>query len=166
VEKTEGGIVVADAGPLIHLDELQQIHLLESLAPIIVPEAVWSEVMQHRPDVLKAGFLVKQASPKPNAELEALAKLYSLHLGEWQAISICHNSPRSRLLTDDTAARMAAKALRIPANGTLGVILRALRLGALNKDQTIDLLESIPARSSLHIRKTLLAEIIAEVRNY
>jgi predicted nucleic acid-binding protein len=166
VGKTDGSVVVADAGPLIHLDELHSIHLLETLAPVIVPEAVWSEVMQHRPVALKSKLLTIQAPTQPGTELEALAKLYSLHLGEIQAISICHNSPHSRLLTDDTAARMAAKALGIPANGTLGVILRALRLGSLNKNQTINLLEAIPASSSLHIKRALLAEIINDVRNY
>jgi len=159
-------VIVADAGPLIHLDELHNIHLLETLAPVLVPEAVWLEVMHHRPTALQSKFLSKQVPTQAGAELEALAKLYTLHLGEIQAIALCNYSPNSRLLTDDTAARMAAKALGIPANGTLGVILRALRLGSLSKSQTIDLLESIPASSSLHIKNSLLAEIINEVRNY
>lgn len=123
--KPDGSVVVADAGPLIHLDELHQSQLLETLAPIIVPEAVWSEVMHHRPKALESKYLTRQASTQTSAELEALAKLYTLHRGEIQAISICHCHPNSRLLTDDTAARMAAKALGIQANGTLGVILLA-----------------------------------------
>jgi len=45
-------IVVADAGPLIHLDELQCIALLADFREVRVPEAVWREVARHRPQAL------------------------------------------------------------------------------------------------------------------
>lgn len=36
-------LVVCDAGPLIHLDEVGALDLLEDFAEVLVPEAVWAE---------------------------------------------------------------------------------------------------------------------------
>jgi len=55
--------VVADAGPLIHLDELGCLDLLADFGAVVVPDAVWREVERHRPRalVLAADFLTRQA---------------------------------------------------------------------------------------------------------
>ncbi len=44
-------IVVADAGPLIHLDELNSLDLLD-FSEVLVPDAVWTEVARHHPVAL------------------------------------------------------------------------------------------------------------------
>jgi len=67
------------------------------------------------------------------------------------------------LLTDDTAARLAAKSLGIPAHGTLGLLIRAIRRQSGSKAEVLALLRDIPTRTSLHIRPSLLAEVIAQV---
>jgi hypothetical protein len=45
-------LVVCDAGPLIHLDELGSLDLLADFPDVLVPDAVWREVNLHRPGVL------------------------------------------------------------------------------------------------------------------
>jgi predicted nucleic acid-binding protein len=45
-------IVIADAGPIIHLDELNSLNLLTDFDKIIIPETVWHEVEHHRPQAL------------------------------------------------------------------------------------------------------------------
>ena len=165
VEQESGGIVVADAGPLIHLDELDAVDLLADFAHVYVPEAVWNEVAHHRPTALTARFLERVEAPVPIPDLQAIGRIYTLHRGELEALSICCSvSPGGRLLTDDTAARLAATALHIPANGTVGLLLRALRRGQRDKSQTLAALEAIPERTSLHLRKALLEQIMNEVR--
>ncbi len=47
-------IVIADAGPLIHLDELDSLELLSNFGNIIVPDAVWREVDHHHPQSLQS----------------------------------------------------------------------------------------------------------------
>jgi hypothetical protein len=44
-------IVVCDGGPLIHLDELDALDLLDDIPTVLVPDAVWIEVERHRPDL-------------------------------------------------------------------------------------------------------------------
>ena len=45
-------IAVCDAGPLIHLDELESLSLLSDFK-VWVPKGVWKEVQLHRPAVFK-----------------------------------------------------------------------------------------------------------------
>ena len=40
-------IVVCDAGPIIHLDEVACIELLSDFPEVLVPVAVWDEVAKH-----------------------------------------------------------------------------------------------------------------------
>jgi len=156
---------VCDAGPLIHLDELSCVLLLSDIADIIVPDAVWEVVSRHRPNALAVPGLALQrrSCRSPHAEVAALATLFTLHPGETEALSLARELDRALLLTDDTAARLAARTLAIPVHGSIGILVRAIRRGQKSKDEVIGLLRDIPRKSSLFIRPSLLEEVIAEV---
>lgn len=157
-------VVVADAGPLIHLDELGCIGLLADFPTVRVPETVWAEVMHHRPQALQCTEVrwLKCAS-QASRQVAALAQIYTLHTGEHEALNLCVAMPGALLLTDDTAARLAAKTLGIQAHGSLGLLIRAIRRRQLSKNQVLVLLQQIPLQSSLHIRPGLLADVIRQV---
>ncbi|RYF39128.1 MAG: DNA-binding protein, partial [Cytophagaceae bacterium] len=59
-------------------------------------------------------------------------------------------------MTDDTAARLAAENLKIPAHGTIGILVRAIRRRQRTKEEVLELLQSIPTRSTLHLKRSLL----------
>jgi predicted nucleic acid-binding protein len=158
-------VVVADAGPIIHLDELDCLNVLADFEKVYVPNAVWQEVLNHQPramDVFSALF-VRQSQVKTSPLVTALTPLYTLHSGEQEALHLCVALGNSLLLTDDTAARLAAKSLGIAAHGTLGLLVRAIRRQSRSKTDVLALLRTIPTQTSLHIRPSLLAEIIAQV---
>jgi predicted nucleic acid-binding protein len=160
-----GTIVVADAGPLIHLDELDALSLLADFQRVLVPEAVWQEVEYHRPAALSrlASVLLRQTSPPASPIIDALTSMFTLHLGEKEALTCCLSHPDSLLLTDDTAARMAAKNLGIRAHGTVGLLIRAIRRQLRSKAEILQLLADIPSGTTLHIRPAFLAAVIREV---
>jgi len=159
-------IVIADAGPLIHLDELCCSDLLSSFAKVLVPDAVWREVALHRPDMLPANRMILSHCivPKRPDIIQAIIPLYTLHTGEAEALTLCLATPDSLLLTNDTAARLAANSLRITAHGTIGVIIRAIRTKQRTKTEVLSLLATIPTHSSLHIRPSLLEEVTKSVQ--
>lgn len=163
--KIDAPAVVADAGPLIHLDELSALDVLADYRKIVVPEEVWSEIARHRPQALqhhRVRLFRHQVSTTSTAELNAIATLYSLHRGERAALALCVERSIGTLLTDDTAARLAATSLNLVSHGTLGLLIRSVRRDLLPPTQVIALMKSIPTRSTLHIRPSLLGEIIAQ----
>lgn len=161
-------VVIADAGPIIHLDELGCLELLADFGEVIIPETVWLEVEKHRPSALSAAgdWLVKQALINHSTVVNALTPLYSLHAGEQEALHLCAEFGKCLLLTDDTAARLAAKSLNIAAHGTLGVLIRTIRRQTLTKSEVLSLLNAIPNQTTLHVRPALLKEVIADVEAY
>ena len=70
--------------------------------------------------------------------------------------------PEALLLTDDAAARIAAKSLGYRSHGTLGVLLRSIRRSQREREAVIAILRTLPKVSTLHIRQSLLEEIIEQ----
>jgi len=159
-------LVVCDAGPLIHLDQLDCLDLLADFSRIVVPDVVWRETENHRPaafDQKTIRFERLQPREGPSAELLSLHRLLALHAGEVQALQLAQELTADFLLTDDSAAKLAAKALHVSAHGTLGVLLRAIRRRQRTSEEILDVLKVLPARSTLHIKRELLNEIIRQV---
>lgn len=159
-------LVVCDAGPLIHLDEVGALDLLADFAEVLVPETVWREVEQHRPGALSCpGVELRRIVPRMPVppELKALIQVFSLHTGEWEALRVAMEHRPGLPLTDDTAARLAAGSLRIGTHGTIGILVRAIRRRQRTKEEVLALLRSLPTRSTLHLKRSLLEAVISEV---
>lgn len=74
--------------------------------------------------------------------------------------------PTAILLTDDAAARLAAQTLHYQAYGTLGILLRAIRRQQKTAAEIVQILQTLPTQSTLHIRRAFLQSVIAEVINF
>ena len=159
-------LVVCDAGPLIHLDELGCLDLLSDFSEVLVPEAVWVEVLKHRPGALAHSAVtfrrVRPTAPEPPA-LEAMAQVLSLHTGEWEALRVALEHRPGLLLTDDTAARLAAGNLGIVTHGSIGILVRAIRRKQRTKLEILAVLRLLPTQSTLHLKRSLLTSVIEEV---
>lgn len=159
--------VICDAGPIIHLDELGCIELLADHARVLVPDAVWKEAERHRP-----GFARTTAVPwerltpirEPSPMIESLTRTMGLHAGKAEALQVALDNRDGLLVTDDAAARLAATCLGLRVHGTVGLLVRSIRRGINSTDEVLKLLRAIPTRSSLHLNKTLLDEVIARVQ--
>ena len=159
-------LVVCDAGPLIHLDELACLDLLEDFQEVLVSPEVWREVERHRPLALRQpGTGLRQVSPAgaPPPALETMAQVLTLHAGEREALQVALEHAGAILLTDDTAARLAAGNLGLETHGTIGVLVRAIRRLQRTRGQVLAILRLIPEQSSLHLKRSLLEAVIAEV---
>ena len=157
--------IVCDAGPLIHLDEVDCLDLLLDFKSILVADRVWQEVEHHRPDALRqsARFRRVSVTRRSDESFEALVRALALHQGEQEALSLMHLYPTAVLLTDDAAARLAAKSFGYRSHGTIAVLLRAIRRQQVARDTVLAILRDLPAKSTLHIQPRLLAEIIEQV---
>lgn len=163
-----GQIVVCDAGPLIHLDELGCLELLADFPTVLVPETVWQEVAIHRPAALHNNIVLlhrlSSAKFKPSVSLRYLYDAFDLNSGERAALSVMQHYPEAIFLTDDAAARLAAQTLGHRVHGTIGILLRSIRRSQCSQEEILDLLENLPSRSTLHITQSLLHEVISAVK--
>jgi len=160
--------VVCDAGPLIHLDELGCLELLADFQTVFVPEQVWQEVEQHRPSALRcSGVQHRRTSVEllEYASFQALVRALALDLGEQAALSLMTSHPDAILLTDDAAARLSAEILGYRVHGSIGILLRATRRRQRTQHEVLSLLRDLPVRTSLHVRRALLEEIITQVES-
>ena len=159
-------LIVCDAGPLIHLDEVSCLDLLADFETILVPQQVRDEVVRHRPTALESVIADLRVVPviiNTEPQFRALAKAFSLASGEQAALSLLWRHPEAVLLTDDAAARLAAKTLGFRTHGSLGVLLRAIRVGRRTQAAVLTVLRELPSRSTLHVKANLLQEIIQQV---
>lgn len=160
--------VVCDAGPLIHLDELGCLDLLGDFAAVLVPDQVWQEVDRHRPGSLQQPDVEIQrvsVSPSEDASFQAVVRALTLDLGEQAALSLMEQHSNAILLTDDAAARLAARALGYRVHGTIGILLRAMRCQYRTLQEILSILRGLPTRSTLYVRSELLEDIITQVES-
>ena len=128
-------IVVSNATPLIGLAKIGQLALLrELLGTILIPQAVYEEVVTRAPD--RPGAIeVRQATwirvriPADQAKVNYLRA--DLDPGEAEALILAEELNADLILLDEPKARLAAELLGLRFMGTVGVLLLAKRMGKI-----------------------------------
>ena len=163
----KSNIVVCDAGPLIHLDEMGCLELLFDFDEVLVPDEVWQEVNNNRKQALDHPELKKTHINNKtfDVQINIMIKAFSLDKGESDALTLFKEYPYAIFLTDDSAARFAATQLGIKVHGTIGIIIRAIRQNIYSPKKVISILREIPDKSTLYIRKGLLDKIIEQIKS-
>ncbi len=161
----EQRICVLDEGPIIHLDEIDSLDLIHHLGKVHVPESVAWEAERHRQGVTaKLGEHVVAEVETMSRKLLVSLRNFRLHMGEIAALAWAERFGADLFISDDKQAREAATFLGYDSTGTLGVIEAAFKVGALTRNETVDLLKSLPMRTTLFVRPALLADVLARLR--
>lgn len=154
---------VFDTGPFIHLQEIQQLRLLNSFESIFTTP----EIMEEWNNPVKlANVSIKELTAPSKDFTYYLIEKYNLHLGEATGISLCRQEKIPLFFTDDLDARETALSLGLGSHGTLAIVLRYLRKGLLTKQESIDLIEILYTKSSLFLTGNLKDSIIAEILRF
>ena len=159
--------VVCDAGPIIHLDELDCLDLLTDFQEILISDTIWKEIKRYRPLDLKRSDLSFTLSPVkyPISEiLLTICRIFSLDAGETEALAIMENNPNTVFLTDDASARLVAKQMGFKVHGTIGILVRSIRRGQMKPEEVISIIKKIPIKSTLHIKPSLIEEVIFRIK--
>jgi predicted nucleic acid-binding protein len=157
-------IIICDAGPIIHLDELDCLDILD-FRSILIPETVYREIQKYR-DISFSKYPNIQIIDDPSIPTRILkaSKIYDLQKGEIMAISLALENENSILLTDDSTARLFADNLKIVVHGTIGLLVRAVRRNIKSSQTIINVLTNLKTKSTLHITKKLIDEAINSIR--
>lgn len=143
-------IFVADASPLIVLQNIEELSLLEMLfGEIIITREVAAEFGLDLPGWIKVH------------EVQDKTKLSILNLflgkGEASVIALCLENAGGLLIIDEKKGRRIAKDLGLKIVGTLGVILKAKEKKLINSTQIIlEKLENAKFRISPGLKAKIL----------
>lgn len=162
-------VAVLDAGPLIHLAEVGQIALLGVFDTLLMPDAVWSESVStgrvHDQAILALSCVRRRTLlPTDVATFVEGNALSHLQVGEIECLALCCQSDVRTILTDDMAAREAAKRLALTPVGSLGVVIRAYRCGQLNLAEAEIVIADLCDVSSLFVTRSIVEMAIEQLR--
>lgn len=163
--------VVTNAGPLIALAKLNQLHLLAELyTEVIVPDVVYTEVVTQglargEPNALVVRLFWNQRKWPIAEAADAILSNYQsnaiLDSGESAVLALGLATPGCLLLLDDAVARAEANRLGLAVKGTLGVLAEAYRRRKLQQAQLELLFEEIGARPDIWISASLCRQVLA-----
>ena len=156
---------VSDTGPILHLTEINLTIALTIFSSILIPEAVETELNKNKIPIPKK---IKTIRLKPEWKdiSKAISNNNNIDLGESEAIALALQEKASYLLTDDLAARNAAKSFNIEVHGSVGIILRAYREKLFNKKAAIEKVNELHRSSSLFITSDLINEIVKAINEF
>lgn len=156
---------VADTGPLIHLAEVGCLPLLAIFEDLHIPEGVWQEAT--RPSTIREVLTFSKRHALTSTEIKQFTLghgLERLQAGERESLLLCRRLGVPVLLTDDLAVRRAAKALDLTPVGSLGIIIRAHKMGRIATDLAEQHLRALYAVSSLFVTATIVDLAIERLR--
>ncbi len=161
---------VIDAGPLIHLAETGHLTLLELFDTLLVPDAVWFECtypgrIQAQALLALNGIRRQGLSPTDVEQFIEQNNLSHLQAGEIECLVLCLQSDVRTLLTDDMAAREAAKRLGIRPVGSLGIVIRAYRQGIITLTEAESALADLFEISSLFVTRTVVEMALEQLHD-
>lgn len=125
--------VVINASPLITLFRAGLHPLLPKLfSELLVPEAVWSEVVSRTyDDPATRGLPQSVWARKTATTVDPAVAVWSLGAGETAVLSLSLHSPGYTAIVDDRAARRCARVLGVRTMGTAGIVVLAKRKGLI-----------------------------------
>jgi predicted nucleic acid-binding protein len=137
-------LAVADAGPIIHLDEIDALSLLSVVEDLLIPQTVYQE--------LEAGTVPLALESIEHELVEADTTNLDVDLDPGETAALAVASERAAvLLTDDLAARDAANERDIEVHGSIGVLVLAYTRGELEKSEAAELMRALQTETSLFI---------------
>ena len=167
-----GGIsAVSDAGPLIHLTEINCLPLLRIFETLHIPDAVWSEAVEQgrttQADVLRLGNAQRHTLSQTEVTQFIVENgLEGLHAGECECLCLCRQINVPILLTGDLAVREAAKRLGLTPVGSLGIVVRAYRVGHISLAEAERRIVELHDVSSLFITRAIVELAIEQLHVY
>lgn len=133
--------VIVNSTPLIVLCNIGQLRILRDVyGEIIIPEAVYREITEKEDSACIQIMSAKEWIHVAKIEDSSEKKMYKakLHDGEVEVMILAQEKGRDSLvIIDDNAAKKTAKYLGLTVTGTMGVLLKAKRLGIIKEVKPI-----------------------------
>ena len=156
--------IVSNASPLINLARIGKLDLLRELyGELIIPEAVWHEVVvegagQPGSDEVKTSQWIKRQAVTNRQLQQALRQ--ELDAGEAEAIALAVELNAELLLMDEHLGWEVARHLGLRYTGLIGVMIEAKHKGVIGSVKPQ--LDSLRDISGLHVSDALYLRILKD----
>lgn len=148
-------LAVADTGPLIHLNEIDSLPLLNAVDELHLTQTVYDELEAGGTpsgfDDLEYSVHAVGSGHEREADESQNGRYPELDAGERTALTLCQQFDDPVLLTDDLAARDAAEQEGLEVHGSIGVIALASSRGLIEPNTAADCMRSLQAETSLFV---------------
>jgi len=161
-------VAISDSSTLINLAAIGRLSLLrEFYEKIIVPQAVWEEVViegRGRPGAIEveaardAGW-IEVATPQDSNLVSLLQR--DLDQGEAEAIALAVERKVSIVLLDESEARRMAEIYGLAKTGVIGILLRAKLEGKIRSLK--EELDRLRQEAGFWIAEDLYHQVLQEV---
>ena len=166
-------IGIINASPLIYLGKIGAIYLIPKLftkcyTTLLVRNEVLGEKNTPEFSILDASFSDWLSLMEPtNKQLIKRLEQFGIHNGEATVIALAKElqdkKNESVVIIDDLAARGIARTLDLKVTGTLGILLKALKLNYIDLEKSRDFIHNLVENTAFRISSTLYSRILKEI---
>jgi len=158
-----------NSGPFIHLAQINLLHIF-SLFPHIytTPQVIVDISKGSEPGIKNIPFWknlkVKRVNRKEIDKIKRAVSKFKLDDTEASVISLCEKLKVQLFLTDDLDAREAGMELGLDVHGSVGIIVKAYRLGLITFKDAEKGINDLYDESSLFVTKGIVIKAIRKLR--
>jgi len=166
-------IGIINASPLIYLGKIGALYLVPKLftkcyTTLLVRNEVLGEKNTPEFSILDASFSDWLSLMEPtNKQLIKRLEQFGIHNGEATVIALAKElqdkKNESVVIIDDLAARGIARTLDLKVTGTLGILLKALKLNYIDLEKSRDFIHNLVENTAFRISSTLYSRILKEI---
>lgn len=158
--------VVSNTSPILNLAIIECLDLLrQQFTKVYIPSVVQTELKAKDDlpgsrlmmDALQDGWI--EIIPVKNTSL-VTALMVDLDAGEAEAIALGLELGNLLVLMDESDGRARARNMGLNLTGTIGILLRAKRLGQVKAVKS--LLLELRSKAGFHIAENLLCQVLRE----
>lgn len=163
-----GNKAVSDAGPVIHLSEIDMFCCFSVFETVYVPKEVYDELKasdQPGNDEIDSDiFTIIEPDHKDRSVY--FSQKFEISLADGAVIAAAREKGINIVLTDDLEVRDVVRSYGIRPVGSIGILLRAYRENLITFIELDRALDGILQRSSLYITARLVERVRSEVKGY
>ena len=148
--------VIADTGPILHLNEINKLFVLDIFEQLKLPELVIDELKAYSLNTnqinLKANIVICSVEHEQSLNITQELGQPTIHLADAAVFILAQNTNFSLpVLTDDLALRRQLEARGTSVIGSVGIIIRAYRQQLINQTELKETIDLLFNESSLHL---------------
>jgi len=156
---------ISDTGPILHLHEIGRERALGVFERLVIPDLVAGELQRYAVDVTQLDIpdLIFSVVPVATEEWEAVMygpEAPAIQPADVQVFVLAQaNQLQHPVLTDDLALRQYLESHHGVVVGSVGVLVRAYRVGLFQRNELDEAIDSLFDYSTLHLSHAFRAYV-------